>query len=57
MNEETLTLIVDCEKRIKKISDWEASFIKAMRTCYEKRRELTSSQLEMLNKIWEKATS
>jgi hypothetical protein len=57
MNDEIETLINDCEKRYKKLNDWEKEFIGNISKQFYKKKTLNQSQLDCLNKIWEKATS
>lgn len=57
MNDEIIILLDDCEKRYKKLNDWEKEFIENIRKQYIKKKALNQSQLDCLNKIWEKATS
>ncbi len=56
-NNEILTLINDCQNRYKKLSDWEVDFLGDIEYQYRKKGKLTDSQNEILNNLWEKATS
>jgi ferritin-like metal-binding protein YciE len=51
-----LTLLDDCESRESRLSDWEREFVSALRSQIDKGRHPTPKQIEMLDKVWEKAT-
>jgi len=57
MNDEIVILLNDCEKRLKKLNDWEKEFITNISKQYYTKKTLNQSQIDCLNKIWEKATS
>ena len=54
---ESLQQVIDCEKRESRMSDWEHDFIKSLRSQILKNKTLTAKQFELLDIIWDKATS
>lgn len=50
-------MIADCEARESRLSDWERSFIDSIGTQIAAGRTLSSKQAEILDRIWESATS
>lgn len=54
---EYLRLVEDCEKRESRLTEWEVNFIDSIRSQLERETSLTSKQIEVLDKIWEKATA
>ncbi len=54
--EEAAQLILDCEKRESKLSDWERGFIDSLGDQLAKGHGLTGKQTEVLEAIWEKVT-
>ena len=50
-------MIADCEARESRLSDWERSFIDSIGTQVAAGRTLSSKQAEILDRIWESATS
>jgi hypothetical protein len=57
VNEEHLLLVADCETREQQLSDWERGFIDSLRRHLESGSELTETQAEKLNEVWERVTS
>ena len=53
---EHMTMIEDCEIRESKLSSWEVGFIANVRDRLEARKSLSTTQIEILNDIWEKVT-
>lgn len=49
-------MIIDCIKREKKLSEWEAQFIYDIQACYKNKHCLTQKQSEKLEKIWDRIT-
>lgn len=56
-SEEYLVMVVDCEKREKRLSEWEREFIASLRSRLEAGRMPTARQVETLNETWERATA
>lgn len=54
--EDNLQLVIDCEDRESRMSDWEVKFIASIRDRIEKEWALTEPQYEKLNTIWKKVT-
>lgn len=54
--DETDQLILDCENRDDKLTEWEQSFIQSIREQYDRRGSLSDKQREILEKIWERVT-
>lgn len=50
------TMILDCEKRESKLSDWERQFIDSLAKQIES-RALSQRQAEALERIWDRVTS
>lgn len=55
--EEYFTMITDCEKRCKGLSDWETKFLASVRLQLTEDARITSTQVTKLEEIWEKATA
>lgn len=49
-------MVDDCEKRESRLTDWEQGFIDSIGMQLERGRSLSAKQLEILNKLWERAT-
>lgn len=54
--EEYITLIEDCEKRSERLTGWECSFIDSLKRQVLDDKGPTTKQIEILDRIWEKAT-
>ena len=54
---EYLTQIEDCEKREMRLTDWERDFIDSLGRQLAAGRRPTPKQIEILDRVWEKATS
>lgn len=54
--DEMVGMIVDCENRSSKLTDWEAGFIDSLQKQIEQGRTPTARQEETLQKIWDKVT-
>lgn len=50
-------MIADCEARESRLSDWERSFIDSISSQIAAGRTLSSKQADILDRIWESATS
>ncbi len=55
--DEYLTLIADCEKRSERLNGWECGFIDSLQRQIYDDRGPTPKQIEILDRIWEKATA
>lgn len=51
-----LELIADCVNRESHMNDWERGFIDSISRQLEDDKNLTSTQIETLDAIWEKCT-
>lgn len=49
-------MVLDCEARESKLSDWERSFIDSLSRQLANGHSLTVNQKKHLDKIWEKCT-
>ena len=49
-------MLRDCEAREERLSDWERRFIDSVTLQVDRGRGITPKQLEVLERIWEKAT-
>lgn len=56
-NTEYLQQVEDCEARSERLTDWEATFIDSLSNQLSKGRGLTERQSEILDRIWDKATT
>jgi len=54
---EYLQLIEDCEHRSEKLTPWEAGFIDSLSKQISQDRRPSPKQIDILDRIWEKATS
>jgi hypothetical protein len=54
--EEHATMIIDCEKRESKLTEWEREFIDSVSRQIEN-RSLSAKQAETLERIWDRVTS
>lgn len=54
--DELLTMVEDCEKRESRLTEWEAGFIDSVRGWLESEKPLSKKQIEMLERVWERAT-
>jgi len=50
------TLLGDCEERSERLSDWECSFIDSLSQQIAAGKHPSPKQVEILDRIWEKAT-
>lgn len=50
-------MVADCETRESRLSDWERSFIDSIGQQLAAGRALSSKQTEILDRIWDSATS
>lgn len=57
MMDEHAQMIADCEARDSRLSDWERSFIDSIGAQIAAGRGLSSKQADILDRIWESATS
>lgn len=55
--DEYVTMIVDCENREQRLSDWERGFVDSLRTQIEAGRRPSSKSAEKLDDIWNRATA
>jgi hypothetical protein len=55
MSDDAFQMILDCEKREEKLSEWELCFIQSISERIST-RSLTPNQIEILNRIWDKVT-
>lgn len=55
--DEYFTQIEDCEARESRLTEWEGGFLDSIKKQLEQGRSLTSKQIEVLDRIWEKATA
>lgn len=53
---EILTMIDDCEKRDRKLSDWEINFIDSLSVQLGRGNALTDKQVKKLTETWERVT-
>lgn len=53
---EYVRMIEDCEKRDTRLTDWETDFIDSLGRQLAEGRRPTPKQIEVLDRIWEKAT-
>lgn len=53
---EHVQMILDCENRESKLSDWERGFIDSIGRQLAAGRRLTDKQSETLDRIWERVT-
>lgn len=49
-------LILDCEARESRLTDWERTFVDSVKQRTESGRGLTDKQRDTLSAIWEKVT-
>lgn len=56
MNED-MQLVLDCELRESRLSDWDRGFIDSVKSQLEKGRNLSFRQQEVLGEIWERVTA
>lgn len=54
--DEYLTMIDDCEDRSDRITEWEGQFLDSLRRQIGNGRRPTEKQIEILDRVWEKAT-
>lgn len=54
---EYITSIEDCEKRESRLTEWEANFLESLRAQIEAGRRPSQKQIDVLDRIWEKATA
>jgi len=54
--DEYFTMLDDCEKRESRLTDWERGFVYSLRSHLELDRRPSAGQVDILNKIWERAT-
>ena len=55
--DEYVTMLDDCEKREKRLTDWERGFVDSLRRQIEAGRRPSPKQIESLDSIWERATA
>lgn len=55
--EEHRQLVIDCEKRAKRLSDWEREFIATVKEQLKYGRGLSPKQAATLDETWERATA
>jgi len=55
--DEYLQMIVDCEARESRMSDWDRAFVDSLGKRLGDGRTLTPKQIEKLNEIWERVTA
>jgi len=55
-SEEIHLMLVDCQKRERKLSEWELSFIHSLLGQYSRHR-LSQRQIEKLEVIWDRVTT
>lgn len=55
--EEYGRMLVDCEKRESKLSDWERTFVDSLGQQIGRGRVPTAKQIETLGTIWERVTA
>lgn len=53
---EIQTMIEDCEKRDRKLSDWETGFIDSLSVQIGRGVALTEKQIQKLTDVWERVT-
>lgn len=51
-----IQMIDDCLRRRTKVSDWECAFLNDIRESLDTYPTLTSKQVRVLNKIWDRVT-
>ncbi len=56
MDDETMQMIEDCERREDRLDDWSSNFIDSIRRQLEAGRNLTLNQKTKLEEIWQLAT-
>jgi ferritin-like metal-binding protein YciE len=56
-SDEYITLLDDCEAREQRLTDWEREFVDSLRRRIEGGIRPTTSQIETLDAVWEKATA
>lgn len=56
MNDDIITMINDCIKRHKKMTEWEQEFIETCARHVNEEEDLSLNELRILNKIWDKVT-
>lgn len=54
---EHMQMVTDCERRQRKLNEWEQEFITSIRTRLERGTALSEAQAEKLDAIWERVTS
>lgn len=54
--EEWQEMINDCQERESKLTEWEEGFIDSIEEQLDERQSLSPKQVEILERIWEKAT-
>lgn len=55
-HEEQRQMLIDCENRESKLTDWERTFIDSLADQMAKGRRLSEKQAERLDEIWERVT-
>lgn len=57
MMDEHIQLIEDCERRESRLSEWEVGFIASLREQLERGRSLSDKQIDVLDRVWDQATT
>lgn len=55
-NEDFQAMLIDCERRIQKLEDWEAAFVKSIRSELNQGVNPNQRQKQIIDKLWDKAT-
>ena len=55
-SDEYLTMLNDCENRQERLTEWECTFVDSMRSQISRGRRPTAKQIEILDRVWDKAT-
>lgn len=55
--DEYLQMVIDCEEREGRLTDWERGFVQSIREWIESGKRPTAKQVETLDNVWEKATA
>lgn len=56
-NEEHLQLVIDCENRESRLSDWERGFLDSIKFRLDSGSSLSARQSETLEGIWDRVTA
>lgn len=50
------TMLADCEKRMRRLSDWERGFVESLRGQVKRGEKPPPQSAEVLDKVWDRVT-